>query len=177
MSIQGASVRQEVDLIKKVKNIKLFILDVDGVMTDGCLYFDSYGEKLKVFHVHDGYGIQSLISSGCIVSIISGRQSEMVANRARELGIVSIFQGQKEKLSAYQSILSQYNVVDNQVACMGDDCPDAVLMQRVGLSFAPADAHHSILKIATIVTSAFGGRGAVREACDILLNGLVGSYY
>lgn len=161
---------KKMDLIaKKAREIKLFILDVDGVMTDGRLYFDHNGESLKVFHVHDGYGIKALISSGLDVSIISSRNSQMVSRRAAELGIHYVFQGQQNKLVAYHLLATKLGVADHQVACMGDDLPDAVLMEKVALSFAPADAHPSVLKIATVVTRSFSGRGAVREVCDFLI--------
>lgn len=157
-------------ILDKVKSIKLLVLDVDGVMTDGRLYFDAHGESMKVFHVHDGYGIKSLIAAGMTVAIISSRTSIMVEKRARELGIHYVIQGQINKLLAYRSLLSKVNILDEQVSYMGDDLPDAELMKIVGLSFAPADAHPSILKIAAIVTKLPGGKGAVREACDILLD-------
>lgn len=161
--------KKEKFLLDKAVQVKLFIFDVDGVMTDGRLYFNHYGEELKVFHVHDGYGIKALISSGLIVAILSSRKSIMVEHRAQELGIQHVIQGQEDKLSAYQYLLSKLRILDAQVAYMGDDLPDELLMKKVGFSFAPADAHPSILQIATFVTSLPGGRGAVREACDFLL--------
>lgn len=149
--------------------IRLLVLDVDGVLTDGRLYFDSRGEALKVFHVRDGYGIRRLAESGVEVAIITGRNSRAVRQRARELRIRHLIQGADDKLAAFEMLRRRLHVDPNECACIGDDVPDIPLMQAVGLSFAVADAHPLARRAADFVTKLPGGHGAVREVCDRLL--------
>ena len=145
------------------------MLDVDGVMTDGRLYYGSRGEALKVFHVHDGFGIKQLQRLGVHVAIVSGRRSAAVTQRARELGISLVHQGIDEKLPVVRKIAKACKVGLAQCACLGDDRPDVPVMRAVGLGVAVANAHGDALAAAHYVTQRSGGHGAVRELCDILI--------
>ncbi len=153
----------------RLKKIKLLILDVDGVMTDGRIIFDSNGVESKFFNVKDGHGIKMLQRSGIEVGIVSGRQSQVVANRARELGIDRVYQGSLDKLTPYLEILETSGLADEQVAYMGDDIIDLPVMRRVGFAAAPADALEYVLQYAHFVAKNRGGWGAVREVCDLIL--------
>ncbi len=148
--------------------IALLVLDVDGVLTDGRLYYGPRGEALKVFDVKDGYGIKRLMRAGVEVAIISGRRSKMVARRARDLGIRHCFQGTEEKLPVLERLLRRLELEPNACAMLGDDLPDVPIMRAVGLAFAVADAHPAALEAADMVTPHPGGRGAVRSVCDLL---------
>jgi 3-deoxy-D-manno-octulosonate 8-phosphate phosphatase (KDO 8-P phosphatase) len=149
--------------------IRLLVLDVDGVLTDGQLYFGPRGEALKVFNVRDGLGIKELRHAGVDVAVISGRRSPMVRARCRELGIAHVHQGAQDKLAVFTRLCTRLRVAPGSCACVGDDVPDLPLMRRVALSFAVADAHHSVRRAADVVTRLPGGHGAVREVCDRLL--------
>ena len=149
--------------------IRLLILDVDGVLTDGRLYFGPRGEALKVFDVRDGYGIRKLIEAGIEVAVISGRRSAAVSARCRELGVTRVTQGAGDKLAAFERIRRRARVAVRACACVGDDLPDVPLFGAVGLAFAVADAHPLARRAAHHVTALAGGRGAVREVCDRLL--------
>ncbi len=153
----------------RLKKIKLLILDVDGVMTDGRIIFDSNGVESKFFNVKDGHGIKMLQRSGIEVGIVSGRQSQVVANRAKELGIDRVYQGSLDKLTPYRDILEKTGLADEQVAYMGDDIIDLPVMRRVGFAAAPADALEYVLQHAHFVARNRGGWGAVREVCDLIL--------
>ena len=152
-----------------VADIRLLVLDVDGVLTDGRLHFGPRGEVLKVFHVRDGLGIQQVRQAGIEVAVISGRKSPMVAARCRELGVRHLLQGQSDKMAAFERIVSKVKLQPHQCACVGDDVPDVQLMRKVGLAFAVADADPAAKQAAHVVTSMPGGHGAVREVCDYLL--------
>jgi len=154
---------------KSAAAVRLLVLDVDGVMTDGRLYFGPRGETLKSFHVRDGHGIRMLGAAGIQVGVISGRRSRMVAIRCRELGVRHVVQGAEDKLAAFERLRSRLKVDASDCACVGDDVPDIPLMGAVGLAFAVADAHGDARRAAHVVTSLPGGRGAVREVCDYLL--------
>jgi 3-deoxy-D-manno-octulosonate 8-phosphate phosphatase (KDO 8-P phosphatase) len=149
--------------------IRLLVLDVDGVLTDGRLYFGARGEALKAFHAHDGYGIRRLIAAGVEVAVISGRRSAAVAARCRELGIERVTQGATDKLQAFERLRRRAQVAARACACVGDDVPDVPLFGAVGLAFAVADAHPRARRAAHHVTALPGGMGAVREVCDRLL--------
>ena len=149
--------------------IRLLILDVDGVMSDGLIYMGNSGEELKAFNVRDGYGIRCVLTSGIEVAIITGRKAKLLEDRCQTLGISHLFQGQSDKLIAYRQLLSELNVTDSQVAYIGDDLIDWPVMEKVGLSVAVADAHPLLLPKADYVTRINGGRGAVREVCDLIL--------
>jgi 3-deoxy-D-manno-octulosonate 8-phosphate phosphatase (KDO 8-P phosphatase) len=149
--------------------IRLLVLDVDGVLTDGRLYFGVRGEALKAFHVRDGVGLKQLQRSGFTVAVISGRRSRMVASRCRELGVRHVLQGVADKLVALRQLCARLKLTPAACACVGDDLPDVPVMRAAALSFAVADAHVSARRVADIVTRLPGGRGAVREVCDHLL--------
>jgi 3-deoxy-D-manno-octulosonate 8-phosphate phosphatase (KDO 8-P phosphatase) len=148
--------------------IRLLVLDVDGVLTDGRLWFGPRGEALKVFHVRDGHGIKSVMARGIDVAIISGRRSPAVVRRARELGIRHLRQGAGDKLATLDALCAKLGISRAECACIGDDSPDAPVLSAVGLSFAVADAHPDALAAAQRATRLPGGLGAVREVCDLL---------
>lgn len=154
---------------ERLKNIKLLILDVDGVMTDGRIIFDSNGVESKFFNVKDGHGIKMLQRAGIEVAIISGRQSEVVAIRAAELGIERVFQKATDKRAPYEQILADTGLVDREIAFMGDDLIDIPVLRRVGFAVAPADAVAEVFPFVHLVTQKSGGWGAVRELSDLLL--------
>ena len=149
--------------------IELLILDVDGVLTDGRLYFAARGEALKVFHVRDGHGIKLLMAAGVAVAAISGRRSSAVAARMRELGVLHVVQACSDKVAALIRLTRRLNIDPLHCACIVDDTPDLPLMSAVGLSGAVADAHPVVLSAAHWIAKANGGQGAVRELCDALL--------
>jgi 3-deoxy-D-manno-octulosonate 8-phosphate phosphatase (KDO 8-P phosphatase) len=149
--------------------VRLLVLDVDGVLTDGRLYYGARGEALKVFHVRDGLGLKLLAGAGVTVAVISGRRSGMTARRCRELGVRHLLQGVEDKLTAFQRLRDRLGMSPSLCACVGDDVPDVPLMRAVGLSFAVADAHPQARGAAHVVTRLPGGSGAVREVCDYLL--------
>ena len=149
--------------------IRLLVLDVDGVLTDGRLYYAPRGEALKVFHVRDGHGIQALQAAGVAIAIISGRRSAATLRRCRELDIRHVFQGIDNKLACLERICKRLRISLAECAAVGDDTPDAAVLRAVGRSFAPADAHRDALAAAQQITRLRGGQGAVREVCDALL--------
>jgi 3-deoxy-D-manno-octulosonate 8-phosphate phosphatase (KDO 8-P phosphatase) len=152
-----------------LSEIRLLVLDVDGVLTDGRLRYGGGGEVEKTFHVRDGYGIKAVLLAGIEVAVISGRDSAAVARRCQELGIRHVYQGVEDKASALQQILSQLGIHSHQCACVGDDRPDLPLMSQAGLAVAVADAHRCAMQAAHRRTRLPGGAGAVREVCDWLL--------
>jgi 3-deoxy-D-manno-octulosonate 8-phosphate phosphatase (KDO 8-P phosphatase) len=154
-------------------NIQLLILDVDGVLTDGRLYFGAKGEALKVFHVRDGHGIKLLMGAGVQVAAFSGRRSAATAARLRELR-VPVVQGCADKLAAFNNLTKRLKVDPLNCACIVDDTPDLPLMSAVGLAAAVADAHPVVLSAAHWVAPSPGGRGAVRELCDAILRARAG---
>ncbi len=157
------------------RDIALLILDVDGVLTDGRLWFGDQGEVMKVFHVRDGYGIKQLQKAGIRVAIISGRTSAALRARMAELGVSEVAEGVADKAAALADLLSRLKIAPAQVACLCDDTPDLPLMLGVGLPAAVADAQGEVIAAASFVTRAKGGRGAVRELCDWLLQARVGT--
>lgn len=155
----------------RLESIKLLLLDVDGVMTDGRIIFDSNGVESKFFNVKDGHGIKMIQRAGIQVGIISGRESIVVTNRAAELGISIVYQKALDKLTPYLDILAQTGLSDAEVAFMGDDVIDIPLLRRVGFAAAPADAVPDVYPHVHFTTRNRGGWGAVREICDLLLRG------
>jgi 3-deoxy-D-manno-octulosonate 8-phosphate phosphatase (KDO 8-P phosphatase) len=153
----------------KLAKIKLLLLDVDGVMTDGRIIYDNQGNELKAFDVKDGHGLKMLQRAGIKIGIITGRQSELVAKRAAELGIEILYQKALNKLDPYREILAEQGLADEQVAYVGDDVVDLPILRRVGFSATVADAVPEVLPLVDYVASRQGGRGAVREICDLLL--------
>jgi 3-deoxy-D-manno-octulosonate 8-phosphate phosphatase (KDO 8-P phosphatase) len=154
--------------------IQLLILDVDGVLTDGRLYFGARGEALKVFHVRDGHGIKLLMAAGVHVAVCSGRRSAAVAARMRELGVRHVIQACNDKVAALERLAERLNVDRLNCACLCDDTPDLPLMSAVGMAGAVADAHPVVLSAAHWIAAANGGRGAVRQLCDALLRARAG---
>jgi 3-deoxy-D-manno-octulosonate 8-phosphate phosphatase (KDO 8-P phosphatase) len=152
-----------------LRGVRLLVLDVDGVLTDGRLFYGPKGELIKAFHVRDGYGIKQVTQAGITVAIISGRKSAAVASRARELGIRHVTQGVDDKLVALRKLAKARGVSIDACACVGDDTPDAPILEAAGLGIAVADAHPDALAAASLVTTRPGGHGAVREVCDWLM--------
>lgn len=153
----------------KAAKIKLLILDVDGVMTDGSIILDNEGNEFKRFHVRDGHGIKMLGKAGIRVGIITGRKSKVVEIRAKELGIEEVHQKIFKKSRVFEELLEKYNLKDENVAFMGDDVVDQELLKRAGLSSVPSDAEDQAKEWADLVMSRPGGRGAVREFTDLIL--------
>lgn len=156
---------------ERLRRIRLLLLDVDGVMTDGRIIYDDRGCELKAFDVKDGHGIKMLQRAGIEVGIITGRQSQVVDIRARELGIEILYQGVKDKLVPYREILLTRGLRDEEIAYVGDDVVDLPILRRVGFAATVADAVTEIRPYVHHVASRRGGRGAVREICDLLLKG------
>jgi 3-deoxy-D-manno-octulosonate 8-phosphate phosphatase (KDO 8-P phosphatase) len=156
--------------------IELLILDVDGVLTDGRLYFAARGEALKVFHVRDGHGIKLLMAAGVAVAAFSGRRSGAVAARLRELRVPHVAQGCNDKVAALQRLAKRLDVDPLNCACICDDTPDLPLMSAVGMAGAVADAHPVVLSAAHWIARANGGQGAVRELCDAMLRARAGQH-
>jgi len=153
----------------KLAKIKLLLLDVDGVLTDGRIIYDGQGNELKAFDVKDGHGLKMIQRAGIQVGIITGRSSEVVRRRAAELGIEILYQGALRKLEPYCEILEQHRLCDEQIAYVGDDIVDLPILQRAGFSATVADAVPDVLPLVDYVATRPGGRGAVREICDLLL--------
>ncbi|PJC85899.1 3-deoxy-manno-octulosonate-8-phosphatase KdsC [Vibrio sp. HA2012] len=149
--------------------IKLLICDVDGVFSDGLIYMGNQGEELKTFHTRDGYGVKSLMQAGIEVAIITGRHSQIVENRMQALGISLIYQGQDDKVKAYQDICSRLAISADKTAYIGDDLIDWPVMEKVALRVCVADGHPLLAQRANYVTRIKGGHGAVREVCDLIL--------
>ena len=153
----------------RAQKIKLIIFDVDGVLTDGGLYFSDEGMEFKRFNSLDGHGIKMLKASGVEPAIITARQSNNVKHRMENLGIEHYYQGQSDKVLAFKDLLDKLSLNADEVAYMGDDVIDLPVMTKVGLPIAPANAHDLVKEKSCLVTDKTGGHGAVREACDFLL--------
>jgi 3-deoxy-D-manno-octulosonate 8-phosphate phosphatase (KDO 8-P phosphatase) len=151
------------------RTIRLLALDVDGVLTDGRVYFGARGEALKAFHVHDGYGIKQLQSAGVTVAVITARRSPPLVARCRELGVRHIHQGVSDKLTVLKRLCARLGVSLGECAAVGDDLPDLAVLRAVALPFTVANAHPSVRRAIRRVTRLPGGAGAVREVCDALL--------
>lgn len=156
-------------LAEAAGKIRLLILDVDGVLTDGSIILDNEGNEYKSFHVRDGHGIKMLIHAGIQVAIITGRFSKVVERRALELGIGDVHQKCRDKRAAYSALAKKYSLADNEIAYVGDDIIDAPVMVMAGLPVAVSDADEELKKYALHVTHNRGGRGAVREVSDLIL--------
>lgn len=154
---------------ERCRAIRLLLLDVDGVLSDGRIIYDDHGIETKAFDVKDGHGIKLLQRAGLRVGIITGRQSRLVEIRAAELGIEILHQGVKDKLEPYRKILGESGLSDAEVAYVGDDVVDLPILRRVGFAAAVADAVEDIKSHVHYVCRRPGGRGAVREVCDLLL--------
>lgn len=156
-------------VINKAKAIKLLILDVDGVLTDGRIYLNDQGMQQLAFHIQDGLGIKLLQKTGVQVAIITGRQSQVVALRAQMLGIKYLYQGNVDKRAAYSELRAQLQLTNAEIAYVGDDLPDLPLLQQVGLSIAVLNARDIIKAHVNMITQAAGGNGAVREVCEFIM--------
>jgi len=152
--------------------LKLLIFDVDGVLTDGSIIYDSEGREIKVFNVRDGFAIKEAIRKGVKIAVISGRKSPVVKRRCHELGIDEIYQGVDDKLHIYEKLKEKLGVSDRECGFMGDDIPDIPLLKAVSFSAAPSDAPDSVKAVVKFVSTKPGGRGAVREFIEYLLGGL-----
>ncbi|KAB0302662.1 3-deoxy-manno-octulosonate-8-phosphatase KdsC [Vibrio fortis] len=159
----------DADVFQIAKEIKLLICDVDGVFSDGLVYMGNQGEELKTFHTRDGYGVKSLMNAGIEIAIITGRQSQIVENRMTALGIKLIYQGQDDKVKAYQDICDKLNIGPEHTGYIGDDLIDWPVMEKVALKVCVADGHPLLVQRANYVTNIKGGHGAVREVCDLIL--------
>jgi 3-deoxy-D-manno-octulosonate 8-phosphate phosphatase (KDO 8-P phosphatase) len=153
----------------KLKRIKLLLLDVDGVMTDGGIYYSNLGDEFKKFNIQDGYGIVKLHRTGIKTGIITGRISNIVTRRASELGITEVHQNLENKLEVYESIKAKWNLADAEIAYIGDDEFDLPVLERVGFSAAPSNAVPVVRKRVHFVCTCSGGNGAVREVIDLIL--------
>lgn len=156
-------------ILKKAEKIRLLILDVDGVLTNGKIYYTDTGAQIKPFYVSDGLGIKMLLRSGVTIAVISGKKSPATKNRLKELGIKYIYLGHENKNVIFKELINKLQVKKDEIAYMGDDIPDLSIMQKVGFSIAVANAHHIILKNALLITENKGGKGAVREICDLIM--------
>jgi 3-deoxy-D-manno-octulosonate 8-phosphate phosphatase (KDO 8-P phosphatase) len=157
------------ELIERARHVRLLIVDVDGVMTDGGIILDGAGGESKRFHVRDGHGIKLALRHGIEVAIITGRESEVVRRRAAELGIKHVYQKCLRKLETYETIKQALGLHDREVAYVGDDVVDIPVMMRVGFPVAVADAAPEARAVALMVTESAGGHGAVREVTDFVL--------
>lgn len=156
-------------VLEKAKKLKLLILDVDGVLTDGRLFFDADGNEYKSFHARDGHGIKLLRQTGVEVAVISGRKSSSVALRMKNLGIEHVYQGHENKIAAFNELIEKTGVTPEQAAHVGDDLLDLPIMIRVGLAIAVNDANFAVKQHADWCTTLPGGLGAVREVCDFIM--------
>ena len=154
----------------KLEAMRALTLDVDGVMTPGIITWDNHGNELKSFHVHDGYGVQALTQAGIRVAIMSGRRSVAVERRAQELDISDVYQGLRDKSVALAEFAQAHSFAYSEIAHIGDDIPDLILFQQVGLGVAVANAVSQIKDAAHLVLSRSGGDGAIREFSDLLLS-------
>lgn len=158
------------DASSLARNIRLMAFDVDGVMTDGAIYYTDEGTELKAFNALDGAGLKMLEKAGITIAIITGRKAPCVELRARNLGITRLFQGVHDKAACVNSLLAELGLAAEQAGYMGDDVMDLSVMGLCGFSAAPANAHDSVLSRAALVTRKSGGHGAVREVCDFILS-------
>ncbi|HEY0720381.1 MAG TPA: 3-deoxy-manno-octulosonate-8-phosphatase KdsC [Gammaproteobacteria bacterium] len=157
------------DILAKAAQIKLIIFDVDGVLTDGSLFIGDDGEEYKAFHSRDGHGMKMLHATGVEIGIITGRTSNVVRHRMQGLGIHHVYQGQLEKLPAFQELTAKLGIDPQQVAYVGDDVVDLPILTRVGLAVAVADAHPLVKRHAHWTTPHGGGRGAARDVCELIM--------
>ncbi len=157
------------EIFEAAKKVKLLILDVDGVLTDGSIILDNEANEVKSFHVRDGHGLKLLAGNGVDVAIITGRYSKVVERRARELGIREVYQKCFNKVIAYEEIKNKYSLRDEDIAYIGDDIVDIPILKRAGFPVAVMDADNNVKDYSLMVTENRGGRGAVREVTDLIL--------
>lgn len=157
------------NLLKKAEKVKLLILDVDGVLTDGKIYYTNNGDELKAFDIQDGLGLKLLLDAGVEIAIITGRSSKIVEQRMQELGIKHYYQGEKNKIIRYEELKKVLHLSDNDIAMVGDDLLDLPLIQRAGFGITVANAVSGMTNYADWQTAKSGGNGAVREICELIL--------
>ncbi len=157
------------DILERAAQIKLVIFDVDGVLTDGSLYLGDDGQEYKAFYSRDGHGMKMLQSTGVELGVITGRTSHVVRHRMESLGVVHVYQGHVEKLPVYQQLLQEIGLQPEETAFVGDDVIDLPVMLRVGLAVAVQDAHPLVKRHCHWQTPHPGGRGAVRDVCELLM--------
>ena len=156
--------------IESASKVRLLLLDVDGILTDGRLYFSNSGEESKAFHSLDGHGIKMLMLAGIPVGFITGRESNIVTKRAADLGIDILYQGREDKIDVLKEIITNKGIEAQAIAYAGDDLPDLPVLQAVGLSFSVPGAHPDVKGAVNAITTRCGGEGAVREITDFILN-------
>ncbi len=156
-------------IFRKAKKIRLLLLDVDGILTDGRILYNEKGQEIKCFHIQDGQGIRWLLREGVEVGFLSGRSSRAVEMRARELGVSFLFQGIKDKIKIFEKLLQKTKLNPKQVSFMGDDFMDLPLLKKVGLSISVSNGHPLVQKKVDYVTRTAGGFGAVREVSELIL--------
>lgn len=161
---------QKLEAKEAAKNIKMLVFDVDGVMTDGSVTYDENGVEYKTFNVKDGHGIVRMNKSGFITAIITARNNGTVTHRAKNLNFTEVYQGRQYKLPALEELLKKYDLTFENVAYMGDDIPDLCILEKVGLASCPADAVQEVKQVCNFKSIYNGGRGAVRELCDFILD-------
>ena len=152
------------------KKIKMLVFDVDGVMTDGSITYDEDGKEYKTFNAKDGHGVVRINKSGFITAIITARNNGTVQHRAKNLNFTELYQGYKYKLPALEELIKKYNLTYENVSYMGDDLPDVCILEKVGLACCPNDAVSEVREICNFVSTRDGGKGAVRELCDFILD-------
>lgn len=157
------------DVQARAQNLRLIIFDVDGVLTDGSLYLTDEGQEIKAFFSLDGHGLKMLKRSGVELAIITARNSQLMVHRARNLGVTHLYQGAEDKLEAYEHLLSELDIAPEHIAYMGDDVVDLPVMRRCGLAITVPGAPDIVKQYAHHITSLPGGRGAVREVCELIM--------
>lgn len=161
------------NIIEKASKVKALVFDVDGVMTDGSLTFDENGVEYKTFNAKDGQGIVMMNKTGFITAIITARENGTVRHRFNNLGMTKLFEGCKNKIAALKELMVEFSLKPDEIAYMGDDLPDICVLKTVGLPCCPCDAVDEVKKHALFISSKNGGKGAVRELCDMVLQASV----
>lgn len=157
------------EIYQRVARVKLIVFDVDGVLTDGRLYYSDDGQEFKAFHSRDGHGMKLLQQTGVKIGIITGRSSRVVEHRMTDLGVEHLFQGQQDKLPAFRALLDVLGLQPEEAAYVGDDVVDLPVMLRVGFAVAVQDASPLVKRHAHWLTPSAGGQGAAREVCELIM--------
>ncbi len=157
------------DILEKAKNIELVIFDIDGVMTDGSLFFDNNGDEYKAFNSLDGHGLRMLQECGVRVAVITGRKSELVKHRMHDLGVNLLYQGYRDKTPAFKDLLEEVKLDKDQVTYVGDDVVDLPIMSQLNFAIAVQNAHPFVKQHAHWITDRSGGHGAVRDVCEFIM--------
>ena len=157
------------DIIEKAKKIKLVIFDIDGVMTDGSLFFDNSGEEYKAFNSLDGHGLRMLQECGVKVAVITGRKSELVKHRMNDLGVTLLYQGYRDKIPAFEALLKEVNLSMDQITYVGDDVVDLPIMSQLDFAIAVQNAHPFVKQHAHWTSPNEGGAGAARDVCELIM--------